>query len=207
MSSPGVQLLIANGVFYSSAVVPLKSYQDLIKSYYFSEFKAVNFQDTAGSANVINKWVKEQTLGAIDQVITPSSIFPDTILAVVNGIYFKGVWEKEFEARDTVDRCFYVTETQCEDVKMMHLLDVFKYANVPALDAQVVTLPYRDRKYGMMIMVPNKRNGIDQLLRELPFVPLSNLYKSMTDVEVQISMPKFKVDFMGDLVPDLKKVI
>ena len=38
----------------------------------------------------INKWVSEKTRGKIDQMVDPTSMPDDTVLAIVNAVYFRG---------------------------------------------------------------------------------------------------------------------
>lgn len=48
--------------------------------------------------------------GMIRNILQPGSVDPETEMVLVNGIYFKGVWEKAFKVEDTQTMPFRVTE-------------------------------------------------------------------------------------------------
>jgi len=65
-----------------------------------------------------------------------------TRLVLVNGIYFKGKWKSQFDAKKTQDAPFYATPSNPVQVKMMEIETDLPYADIPALDAKGVSLPY-----------------------------------------------------------------
>lgn len=59
----------------------------------------------------------------------------------------------------------------------------------------------------MFIILPNKRTGLARLESQLKDVDLKNLTTNMYRSEVEVSIPKFKIEFEVSLVDALKKVI
>lgn len=59
----------------------------------------------------------------------------------------------------------------------------------------------------MFIILPNKRTGLPRLEEQLKDVDLKNLTAKMHRSEVEVSIPKFKIEFEVSLVDALKKVI
>jgi serpin B len=53
---------------------------------------------------MVNNWVSKQTKGLIPGVI--SYIDPGFLLILVNAVYFKGLWDKPFEAKHTIEQSF-----------------------------------------------------------------------------------------------------
>lgn len=59
----------------------------------------------------------------------------------------------------------------------------------------------------MFIILPNKRTGLAQLEARLNDLDIQNLSKSMYKSEVDVYIPKFKIEFEVSLVEALRKVI
>ncbi|CAN5258511.1 hypothetical protein BH20GEM2_BH20GEM2_12350 [soil metagenome] len=70
--------------------------------------------------NVINDWVKESTDGKIESVL--DRIEPDDVMYLINAIYFKGDWTRQFDKQDTRDAPFYDGEGEqvVATIPMMH---------------------------------------------------------------------------------------
>ncbi|XP_044741554.1 uncharacterized protein LOC123302606 [Chrysoperla carnea] len=206
VKTAGVEINVANGIFHASSIPLYPTYKQLIKNYYQSELQPVNFADKVNCAQTINNWVKQMTSKKIEQIVKPEQLNPATVMVLVNAIFFKGKWLHSFSKRDTVERAFYVTEDENLFVETMHITDTYRFAEIPELDSKVVDLPYQGEKYGMLLIVPNKKNGMNQLLRDLPHKPLPDIYQSLYETEVEISLPKFKVEFEQDITSDLQSM-
>ena len=63
-------------------------------------------------------------------------------MILTTAVYFKGAWQKAFDKAATRMRCFNVPGRGCQQVPLMENVANYKYAYVPALDAQVVEIPY-----------------------------------------------------------------
>uniref|UniRef100_A0A8B9MCH0 Serpin domain-containing protein n=1 Tax=Accipiter nisus TaxID=211598 RepID=A0A8B9MCH0_9AVES len=62
----------------------------------------VNFKTASDQARqLINSWVENQTNGKIQDFLEPGSVDLDTVLVLVNAIYFKGIWKTAFKEDDT----------------------------------------------------------------------------------------------------------
>lgn len=66
-----------------------------------------------------------------------------TRLVLVNAIYFKGVWAMPFEKRNTKRGFFFTDQRQKVEVDFMNKTEVFSYARLHDLDAQIIELPYQ----------------------------------------------------------------
>lgn len=63
-----------------------------------------------------------------------------TRLVLVNAIYFKDNWKKQFYKRATYPQRFYTTKDQFAEVPMMSQVDHFDYAEKDTY--KVLSLPY-----------------------------------------------------------------
>ena len=62
--------------------------------------------DPAGSADIINAWVKTSTEEKIPELIPVEAITADTVLVLTNAIYFNAAWKEPFKVEDTSDGSF-----------------------------------------------------------------------------------------------------
>ena len=65
----------------------------------FSEDHAaqnLKFSESLESANVINKWISENTEGKIEELVKPESLNSLTRMIIASAIVFKGKWKKPF---------------------------------------------------------------------------------------------------------------
>ncbi|KAK2113196.1 hypothetical protein P7K49_007462 [Saguinus oedipus] len=58
----------------------------------------------------INTWVAEKTEGKIAELLSPGTVDSLTKLVLVNAIYFKGNWDKQFRKENTKERPFKVSK-------------------------------------------------------------------------------------------------
>jgi serpin B len=66
-----------------------------------------------------------------------------TRLVLVNGIYFKGKWKTQFDAKRTHKATFYVDSTNTVEVDMMDIEVNIPIGEITELDAKAVSLPYQ----------------------------------------------------------------
>nr|AAH77864.1 MGC80587 protein [Xenopus laevis] len=88
----------ANGVFASSAFKMEGSFVYKNKDVFHSDVRSVDFQEKNTAASIINQWVKNQTKGMIEGLISPELLDSSvTRLVLVNALYFKGLWKSRFQ--------------------------------------------------------------------------------------------------------------
>ena len=66
-------------------------------------------------------------------------------MVLLNAVYFKGNWAKEFKKKDTTDRPFHLDEKTQKNVPTMFLKSKFVYGELPDLKAKFIELPYQVR--------------------------------------------------------------
>jgi len=199
-------LKVANKVYVMDTYNIKKEFDVIAKQQFHSEAEKLNFAKSTESANTINTWVEEKTNDKIKDLIDPKSLGVDTRMVLVNAIYFKGLWKHQFKKERTAKAPFYTSETDSVDVDMMHVKQYFRYGEFPDIDAKGLELPYKDSDMSMFIILPNLRTGLAKLETNLKNVDLNALSRNMFRQEVDVSIPKFKIEFKLSLVDTLKKM-
>jgi len=148
---------LANRIYVDRSVAIRNSYVDTIGA---ENIQTTDFFNAAGAARTsINEWVEERTSGFIPELIQEGILTADTLLVIVNALYFQGSWERVFPIEDTTDGIFNGIHGE-EEVPFMTLKDVtLTYKEIDALDGIMVALPYREDGFSMYIFLPNNEDG------------------------------------------------
>ena len=196
----------ANALWIKKNFQLLETYLSVIRDFYGGEATEVDFSNPEESAEIINNWVENHTNNLIQDLITPDVIDPLTALILTNAIYFKGVWRVQFDPINTTDRDF---ETNTEDtiqvptMKLVDTEDVFYYTETD--DLQILELPYTGDDLSMMILLP-KNNDLSDIIDTIDDDSFLEWKESMIERNVDIYLPKYKVETKYSLKPHLQQL-
>ncbi|XP_061710481.1 alaserpin-like isoform X6 [Cydia pomonella] len=203
----GVKLNMANKIYIPTNAQVKEDFAALSKSVFGSEFKNIDFTKNVPAAQEINSWVEDHTNHKIKDLVDPNSLGADTRAVLVNALYFKGSWEKKFNDKATTDRDFHVTKDKTVKVPTMYKKDEFKYAESKELDAKLLELPYEGKEASFLIVLPNEIDGLPALQEKLKNpTALDKAVAEMREVEVNVYLPKFKIETTIDLKKVLQKI-
>lgn len=186
------------------------TFQTLVSRSFKSKAETIDFNKSNEAAEIINKWIGGQTDNMINNLIEPNLLNNDTRMVLVNTVYFKGVWQYKFEAMNHNNlpyrEPFYNSETESVDVDVMKLTENLFYGEFDHIDAKLLRLPYKDSGMVMLVMLPRNRTGLASLEEKLNGLNVKDLWNKMKKTNVDVSMPKFKIEFEVDLKEPLEKV-
>lgn len=196
----------ANKVYVMKNYSIKKSFNDVAAKSFASEAQTLDFSNGAQSAATINGWVEDKTNNKIKDLIAADSLDSDTRMVLVNAIYFKGFWTYQFDPKDTFKAPFYLNDQDSVNVDFMKVKKHFKYGSLANLDATAIELPYKDSDISMLIILPNTRTGLSALEGKLNTIDLGEISNSLYSQEVNVEIPKFKIEFDIELNEPLQKV-
>jgi serpin B len=139
----------------------------------------------------INTWVKGETAGKIDKII--DDIAQDTLLFVINAIYFKGEWVKKFDKLKTRLRIFNLQNGVKISVDTMSVVENFSYYSDSGV--QVARLPYGRDKIAMYILLPADGTNLDLFIQALEQERLDCILARMIMIELELQLPKLKLEY------------
>ncbi|KAL7291382.1 hypothetical protein TKK_0014976 [Trichogramma kaykai] len=187
-----------------------RNYSATLQRYYHGEVQSLDFRQSQLAAQSINAWVNQLTKGLIRDLYEPSGsdLAPDTRMILTTAVYFRGKWLKAFDKSSTRAECFQAPNRGCVKTPMMESYEWYKYAVVPALDAQALLLPYVSGRMAMLVLLPKTSDpaALHGLSRDLAFTPLTSILASMRDTEMRVQLPRFTIDTEIDLTNDLQKL-
>ena len=185
----------ANALWVSKNLSLLEIYIDIIRAYYHGNATDVDFNKPEETAKIINQWVENQTNGLIKDLIKKEYITPFTALILTNAIYFKGIWKVQFDTENTTDRDFEDNLGNIISIPTMSLIhteDLFNYTETD--DLQILDLPYAGDDISMMVILPKDNVDLSDIVSTIDNDKLTDWISSMSETELDIYLPKFKVE-------------
>lgn len=144
---------------------------------------------------MINDTIAEQTAGKISGLLPPGMIDTLTRVVLTNAVYLKALWTQQFPVEDTKQKPFHPERTGPAQVDMMHLATRLAYHRGDG--HQAVLLPYRGGSLAMALVLPDGPLG--EFAGELSGLGglgglLAGLLSADSDVQVDLSLPRFRVE-------------
>ncbi|XP_010883959.2 leukocyte elastase inhibitor-like [Esox lucius] len=200
------ELRIANRLYGEQSYQFVKTFLHNTKKHYNAELEAVDFKSNAETVRQnINTWVEKQTAEKIKDVLPKGIVDQITRLALVNAIYFKGNWEKKFSETRTRDANFRLNKNDSKPVKMMYQKAEFPIMMIYEARSLVLEMPYEGNQLSMLIMLPkdieDDTTGLEELEKQLTYENFVQWTRPdyMNTVEVEVGLPKFKLEESLDL--------
>lgn len=210
----GVELKLANRLWGQTGYSFLPEFLEATERCYGARLAEVDFRTAAEAARLqINAWVEEQTAEKIRDLIPPGVLTPLTRLVLTNAIYFKGLWEYEFDEAVTAEAPFWTAPGTDQSVQMMHLAEHLHYAEFE--DLQVLEIPYRETQVefrstqdghgevvempdsgsdlAMCILLPRRIDGLQKIESRLTAATFRE-WTTLRPCLVDASIPKFRIE-------------
>jgi serine protease inhibitor len=194
-----VALTVANSLWSRKGFELRPDFLRKNTEFYRAETASLDFSDP-GAPSVINGWVNKSTRGLIDSIV--DSVSRETMLYLINAIYFKGRWQAEFDPSLTQDDVFHPAGGGEQKVPMMNRSGSFRYGEDAAL--QVVRLPYGGGRMAMYVFLPGTADGLGDLLRALDERSLGEWAGKLRSRDGDVSIPRFKIAYECALKPALE---
>jgi len=200
MSQGEAELAIANALWVdvSSTIAP--DFVRLCQEIYDAAARTLDLNQPS-SATTINEWVSEKTRGKISSIVTPKRIAGSPAI-LTNAIYFKGKFCIPFRKELTRPKAFYLTDGRDKVVPMMRnggLPD--SYRSGKRFEAAV--LRYKDSGIALYMLLPIRGTSPEQVLTE---ESVQETLLAKESCELDLSMPRFKIDFTCNLRESLTRL-
>jgi len=193
----------------------LQKYKTDLQSLYHAKVDDVDFTvDGEKIKSDVNDWVKGSTNGLIETMLdSPPSA--DNRLILLNAIYFKGKWLRPFNKLFSGKMKFYnkgVNEIETDFMMKFGEDDVaFKNVQIGGENVQAVELPYANESISMIILLPEKRDGLQKMLSSDSFEgdvssAVTEISDSAGKTKINLHIPKFKLETEYTLNPTLKQM-
>jgi serine protease inhibitor len=183
---------LANAVLVNKNMPIKEEYLQMVR-----QLALVSNEDFGNSTMIVakaNKFIADNTNGLIKDILKEEMISTDTVMVLINTIYFKTVWDKPFKKIKTRKARFNFMF----DIEMM--TNSKNYPYYEDNNGQIVELPYKGKEFCMGIILPKIIMDIDSCANYLS----KNVDCYAKHVEVHI--PKFTQRKNMDLIPYMQQM-
>ncbi len=186
-----VLLEIADAIFYRHDFEVEQDFVKVNKNYYNAEVSALDFGSPT-AVDEINNWVAEKTHDKIKTIL--NEISPSHMMFLLNAIYFKGTWQKEFNTENTKELPFYTASGETVQAEAMQRLDTIPYLINDLFSA--IRLDYGTGNYNMYIFLPEDGKNLEDIVYKLDKDNWETWMDGFNNTpKVDIQLPKFKYRF------------
>ncbi len=195
-----VQLNIANSLWAKQDINFNPDFLQTTEDFYKATVTNLDFSDP-GAVNAINDWVKQSTNGKIDRIV--QQINPDDVMFLINAIYFKGKWTKEFDPEQTTQQPFYLTAGEEKQHPLMSQSGEYKYYENKKF--QAVSLPYgNDGRLSLYVFLPSDNSSLTAFYQALNADNWEKWIAQFRNRQGSIRLPRFKINYELTLNDTLK---
>ncbi|KAF0289019.1 Serine protease inhibitor 88Ea [Amphibalanus amphitrite] len=185
------ELRVANRLFFDRR----QKVKLCMKELFHNEIEMVDFRKASEEARqTINAWVEEQTANCIKELVPPGYVDSNSRMVLVNAAYFKGTWVSQFRPNETQLAPFHSSKEDVSMVSMMQQEGTFNCGPSEPLQAQVLELPYLGHQISMYILLPFADSSLDVTISRLTPKILRGAFEFISPGEVNIHIPKFRVE-------------
>ena len=199
IADPKVTLAIANSLWTRQGVSFNQSFLQRNAQFFGAEISALDFTDPR-TVETINQWVDTNTNGKITKIL--DEIDPAAVLFLINAIYFKGTWQREFDPSETQEGPFHLAKGDVKQVPMMRQERQYPYYR--GENFQAISLAYGDGRMRMYIFLPDGESDLNSFLENLNAENWENWMSRFHGQDVSLVMPKFKLEYERNLNDTLK---
>lgn len=193
------EIHVANSIWAESGFPFLASFMTAGRDWFDAEVRNVSFTDPATLA-ALNAWVKQKTNDKIPKLL--DQFDPQTVMTLLNAVYFKGSWRKSFEPAETRSEPFHGS-SGTQSVAMMRQQEEVGYYETAQY--QAAELLYGNGGFAMTIVLPKEGVLPAEALGQDPAQEWTRLSgRVLAESEVELMLPKFRLDYRRDLSADLK---
>lgn len=193
------QLNIANSIWIKEDLPIHETFIKANQEMYDAKVSHINFS-SPDAKNIINNWCAEKTNNTIKNA---SSSFTNNIsFALINALYFKGIWKKQFKKANTKEESFFNADGTKTEIQMMNQKEHFLHANYD--NFHVAEFQYGNEAFSMVIILPYEGITLDECLQNLTYENWEEWEKRRNSKELKIKLPRFEINYEKDLADDIQ---
>lgn len=166
---------IENSAWTAEGVELQKSYRRALKRTLSARTFSAALSEESGM-KAINDWVKKSTEGMIDRLLS-KPLSENTVLALINTVYFKGQWSEPFQTELTQKGEFTRDDGEVVETDFMRQNDHFRYWALKD-GAQAIRIPYEGDEKAFLAILPPEGVSADEYLNALSADTLAEMQGS-----------------------------
>lgn len=194
-----IKLSVANSIWINEMLHVKEPFTAINEQFYNATINRRIFNNN--TLTEINNWCAEKTNGKITEIL--DKLDNNTRMLILNALYFKAVWNKEFNEEATSKQPFTKENGKVVEVDMMS--QRLRTAYFENDSVQIVSKPFANGEFEMLLILPNKDYSTSQISATL-IDNWQNWNKYMQNgTNVILGLPKFKAEYDVSLKNTLQK--
>jgi serine protease inhibitor len=224
LSPGGRQLRIANLMALSQGFEPRPSYTAQLRTRFQSEVQQFDFAgNLTASVREMNRYVRRATEGRIPVLLSPQSLGSNTLMVLLNAVYFKALWQHRFDPRNNFVAAFERSDGRKVRTTFMSGTMTVRVRRDRLRKVTMLELPYNDDDGGntsLLVILPfkNRDDGEELEYRDADgvggyqdFNIMQRLAKFRMEkrghkVRVLVQLPRFRIRHRTNLKPVLQSL-
>lgn len=193
------ELKLLNSVLATKKFHLEPAYQKAVRAYFNARLLQADFGKNEAIADYLNTYVTRETKGMIGNIFNKDFFSEETVLTLMNLVYFKGTWEEPFEKERTVDEDFYGKKAT---VKVPMMQQDGRYSYMEDDKAQYLALPYKGHSRMVLMLPKDKKADVRTLAKDF-FMDQENRLYGLESREGSVKLPRFKVESSFDFMEQI----
>ena len=191
-----VQLILAESLWGRRGLTFKDDFIRRVVDYYRAEVTNLDFTDPS-APSAINTWVQKKTNRQIDMLVKPGDLDINTVLVLLNAIYFRGSWSVQFNTSETKEGVFTLSDGKQKQQPMMYQSGCYNYYDGESF--QIINLPYGQGRTSMYVVLPNRNVILSEFKESLRVYNWERWISQLRYAEGDISLPRFKLKYETEL--------
>ncbi|XP_062406932.1 alpha-1-antitrypsin homolog [Sardina pilchardus] len=184
-----MRLDVINAVAVQKGAEVMDKFMEDAKHYYESEAISVDFSKPDVVKQEINEYIAKHTNNTITDMV--KEVDPDTLMMLINCIYFRGEWRKYFDQDGTTKGDFQVDANTKVSVDMMRRQGSYALYEDKDNFTTVLRLPYLGSA-SMIIVMPDE-GKMKEVEDSICSHHLKHWMQAMKHDELIVHMPKYSI--------------
>lgn len=189
---PDVKLALANAVWYRQDFAVYPAYLQSMEDVFDATVDGLDFNQPS-AVDVINQWAADNTNGRITNVI--GEISPETMMFLMNALWFKGSWTWKFDPDQTTDGTFVLDDGTQVTTPLMS--DKIPVKRLMENAYSCIELFYGRQNFSMIIVVPH--GSLNDLIENMGNSFWPQMTAALDQIEgpeeLEVKLPKFSFDY------------
>ncbi len=177
-----------------------------IQKYLGADLFRVDFSNPQSALEKVNDWVKNNTNGKIEHLLSPHDVSKNSRLILLNALYLKGQWRLPFDSKKTTSIDFTNRNGQIQKVSAMHATEDFRFFEDD--EQSIVSLDFTPQNEDIVVDFVLPKNGelFQQIRSSLTGEKMAKITNSMQFHHIELFLPKCTIDLRMELQEILKRM-
>ena len=199
-----LQLKIANSLWGRDGLEFKSAFLHVCRRFFDAEIQELDLSSPEALLT-INDWGERKTEGKLTNLVKESDLGPLTVMVLINAIYFKGDWQRQFDPRHTLPGIFHLADGSEATCQMMSMQNAeFPYLRAP--NFQAIALPYGEGQFSFYAFLPDRTVSLAEFRGQLRAAEWRQWFSQFEENKLDLKLPRFNLEYEVELKDALERL-